>query len=80
MELYGKKKMTEQNKPFYEKFVKKNEAKIHHQKKKEIDEPLNKEKRSEKKNNREEFPVKIVKTKNTGKNILKKMMRTQRPF
>ena len=63
--------MTEQNKPFYEKFVKKNEAKIHHQKKKEIDEPLTKEKRSEKKNNREEFPVKIVKTKNTGKNIFK---------
>lgn len=63
--------MTEQNKPFYEKFVKKNEAKIHHQKKKEIDENLNKEKRSEKKNNREEFPVKIVKTKNTGKNIFK---------
>lgn len=65
--------MTEQNKPFYEKFVKKNEAKIHHQKKKEkeIDENLNKEKRPEKKNNREEFPVKIVKTKNTGKNIFK---------
>lgn len=63
--------MTEQNKPFYEKFVKKNEAKIHHQKKKEIDEPLTKEKRSEKKNNREEFPVKIVKTKDTGKNIFK---------
>lgn len=63
--------MTEQNKPFYEKFVKKNEAKIHHQKKKEIDDPLTKEKRSEKKNNREEFPVKIVKTKNTGKNIFK---------
>jgi len=63
--------MTEQNKPFYEKFVKKNEAKIHHQKKKEIDENLNKEKRSEKKNNRKEFPVKIVKTKNTGKNIFK---------
>ncbi|WP_444818933.1 hypothetical protein E4N82_00365 [Treponema denticola] len=63
--------MTEQNKPFYEKFVKKNEAKIHHQKKKEIDEDLNKEKRSEKKNNREEFQVKIVKTKNTGKNIFK---------
>ena len=32
--------MTEQNKPFYEKFVKKNEAKIHHQKKKEIDEKI----------------------------------------
>ena len=63
--------MTEQNKPFYEKFVKKNEAKIHHQKKEEIDENLNKEKISEKKNNREEFPVKIVKTKNTGKNIFK---------
>lgn len=63
--------MTEQNKPFYEKFVKKNEVKIHHQKKKEIDEDLNKEKRSEKKNNREEFPAKIVKTKNTGKNIFK---------
>jgi len=63
--------MTEQNKPFYEKFVKKNEAKIHHQKKKEIDETLNKEKRPEKKNNREEFPVKIVKTKDTGKNIFK---------
>ena len=62
--------MTEQNKPFYEKFVKKNEAKIHHQKKKEIDENLN-EKKIKKKNNREEFPVKIVKTKNTGKNILK---------
>lgn len=63
--------MTEQNKPFYEKFVKKNEAKIHHQKKKEIDENLDKEKRSEKKNNRKEFPVKIVKTKNTDKNIFK---------
>ena len=63
--------MTEQNKPFYEKFVKKNETKIHHQKKKEIDETLNEEKRSEKKNNREEFPVKIVKTKNTSKNIFK---------
>lgn len=63
--------MTEQNKPFYEKFVKKNEAKIHHQKKKEIDETLNKEKNTTKKNNREEFPVKIVKTKNTGKNIFK---------
>ena len=62
--------MTEQNKPFYEKFVKKNETKIHHQKKKEIDENLN-EKKIKKKNNREEFPVKIVKTKNTGKNIFK---------
>ncbi|UTC83959.1 small ribosomal subunit Rsm22 family protein [Treponema denticola] len=62
--------MTEQNKPFYEEFVKKNEAKIHHQKKKEIDENLN-EKKIKKKNNREEFPVKIVKTKNTGKNIFK---------
>ena len=48
--------MTEQNKPFYEKFVKKNEAKIHHQKKKEIDENLN-EKKIKKKNNREKFPV-----------------------
>ncbi|EMB32275.1 small ribosomal subunit Rsm22 family protein [Treponema denticola] len=63
--------MTEQNKPFYEKFVKKNEAKIHHQKKREIDEDLNTEKQPEKKNNRKEFPVKIVKTKNTGKNIFK---------
>ena len=61
--------MTEQNKPFYEKFVKKNETKIHHQKKKEIDENLN-----EKKNNREKFPVKIVKTKNTGKNIFNKFI------
>ena len=63
--------MTEQNKPFYEKFVKKNEVKIHHQKKREIDEDLNTEKQPEKKNNREEFQVKIVKTKNTGKNIFK---------
>lgn len=63
--------MTEQNKPFYEKFVKKNEAKIHHQKKREIDEDLNTEKQPENKNNREEFQVKIVKTKNTGKNIFK---------
>ena len=63
--------MTEQNKPFYEKFVKKNEVKIHHQKKKEIDENLNKKKRPEKKNNREEFPAKSVKTKNIGKNIFK---------
>ncbi|UTC64582.1 hypothetical protein E4O00_12620 [Treponema sp. OMZ 788] len=63
--------MTEQNKPFYEKFVKKNESKFHHQKKKEIDEDPNKEKRTEKKNKQEEFPIKIVKTKNTGKNIFK---------
>ncbi|UTC66989.1 MULTISPECIES: small ribosomal subunit Rsm22 family protein [unclassified Treponema] len=65
--------MTEQNKPFYEKFVKKNEAKFQHQKKKEkeFDETSNKEKRTEKKNTRDDFPIKIVKTKNTGKNIFK---------
>ncbi|UTY27706.1 small ribosomal subunit Rsm22 family protein [Treponema putidum] len=65
--------MTEQNKPFYEKFVKKNEIKIHHQKnkEKEFDENLNKEKNTENKNNRQKIQIKSVKTKNTGKNIFK---------